>query len=179
MLNSRHMISKSSGFGLIELMVAVAILGIVLTFALPSYRAWIQNTKVRTVAESIQNGVQKARSEALMRNTPVQFSLGANSAWTVQCVNAATCPDLAGGVVETRSSKEGDTSTVTITPTPGGATDVVFTNLGIKSTTVPNQLTQVDVAVANADRNLTITIGAGGNVRVCDPNAGTSDPRRC
>lgn len=173
------MISKSSGFGLIELMVAVAILGIVLTFALPSYRAWIQNTKVRTVAESIQNGVQKARSEALMRNTPVQFSLGANSAWTVQCVNAATCPDLAGGVVETRSSKEGDTSTVTITPTPGGATDVVFTNLGIKSTTVPNQLTQVDVAVANADRNLTITIGAGGNVRVCDPNAGTSDPRRC
>ena len=173
------MISKSSGFGLIELMVAVAILGIVLTFALPSYRAWIQNTKVRTVAESIQNGVQKARSEALMRNTPVQFTLGANSAWTVQCVNAATCPDLAGGVVETRSSEEGDTSTVTITPTPGGATDVVFTNLGIKSTTVANQLTQVDVAVANADRNLTITIGAGGNVRVCDPNAGTSDPRRC
>lgn len=179
MLNSRHMISKSSGFGLIELMVAVAILGIVMTFALPSYRAWIQNTKVRTATESIQNGIQKARSEALMRNTPVQFTLGANSAWTVQCVNAATCPDLTGGVVEARSNQEGDTSAVTITPTPGGATDIVFTNLGIKSTTVVNQLTQVDVAVANADRNLRITIGAGGNVRLCDPNAGTSDPRRC
>lgn len=180
MLNSRHMIPKpSSGFSLIELMIAVAILGLVLAFALPSYRIWIQNTKVRTATESIQNGIQKARSEALMRNTPVHFSLGANSAWTVQCVNAATCPDLAGGVVETRSSQEGDTSTVTITPTPGGATDIVFTNLGIKSTTAANQLDQVDVSTTDADRNLRITIGAGGNVRVCDPNAGTSDPRRC
>lgn len=175
---SRSSISKSSGFSLIELMLTVAILGIVLTFAFPSYRTWIQNTKVRTAAESIQNGIQKARSEALMRNTPVQFTLGANSAWTVQCVNAVACPDLAGGVIETRSNQEGNTSVVTIATTPGGATDVVFTNLGIKSIAAVNQLTQVDVSVANADRNLRITIG-GSSVRMCDPAFSLPDPKGC
>jgi type IV fimbrial biogenesis protein FimT len=170
---------RQAGFSLIELMIVVSIIAIVAVFAMPSYRAWNQNTKVRTAAESIQNGIQRARSEALMRNTPVQFTLGANSAWTVRCVNAASCVDLAGGVVETRNSQEGGTSQATINTTPGGAASVVFTNLGIKSTTAANQLTQVDVGIVDADRNLNITIGGGGNVRVCDPHASSTDPRKC
>lgn len=114
-----------------------------------------------------------------MRNTPVKFTLGANSAWTVQCVTAAICSDLPGGVVESRSNSEGGTSTVTVTPTPGGASEIVFTNLGIKSATVLNQLGQVDMSLTGADRNLRVTIGAGGNARMCDPSASSTDPRKC
>lgn len=162
-------------------MITVAVIGITASIAVPSYRAWIQNTKVRTAAESILNGIQKARSEALMRNTPVRFTLGANSAWTVECVTPATraCNDLTSGVVETRSSSDGGTATAVVTPTPGGANNVTFTGLGVKSTTAGNQLTQVAVSFAGADRNLNITLGAGGNVRLCDPNAKSTDPRKC
>ncbi len=179
MLSSGRNILKHGGFSLVELVIVVAIIGITAAIAMPSYNAWIQNTRVRTATESILNGIQKARSEALMRNTQVKFTLGANSAWTVQCVTVANCPDLTGGVVATRSNEEGGTSALTVTSTPGGSSEVVFTNLGIKSSAVANQLSQVDLSLTGADRNLRVTVGAGGNVRMCDPSAASTDPRKC
>ena len=171
--------AKQLGFSLIELMVVIAIIAILAGFAMPSYRAWIANTKVRTATESILNGMQKARSESLLRNTPVRFSLGANSAWTVECVTATSCPDLTApaGQVEARSSDEGGTQNIVINS--GGNTVLVFSNLGIKSTAVASQISQVDLSLTGSDRPLRITVGAGGTVRMCDPSTGTSDPRKC
>lgn len=184
------------GFSLIEMMIAIVIVSLLFGLAIPSYKDWIQNTRIRTAAESIQNGIQKARSEALARNTLVEFNLGNNSAWTVKCFDTTKCADLTSGIVEQRQASDGSSSGIVTTTTPASKTNITFNQLGLKfaptgGTALADQLTQVAVDMSTTlisaanSRELNVTIGtvgtpsANGNVRVCDPNASATDPRKC
>ena len=190
------------GFSLIEMMIAVAIVAIVSTLAFPSYRAWIQNTKIRNTAEAVLNGLQIARAEAVKRNANVNFCLGTtnpdcvpvagtDSAWVVGCdtvvpapVAPAVTPLECPAVIQSRSSGEGASSAVTVIATPPANTMVLFTNLGTAAP-APVPFSEVNVNVPTsvlADaRNLRVTLGVGGNARMCDPNTSlpSSDPRKC
>ena len=59
---------------MVELLIVVAILGILLAVALPSFNDWIQDAQVHTVAESIVQGLQATRAEAVRRNNVAQLS---------------------------------------------------------------------------------------------------------
>jgi type IV fimbrial biogenesis protein FimT len=63
------------GFTLVELMVTIGILAFLMLAAAPSVGAWIENSRLRASAESILNGLQRARAEAVSRNTLVRFQL--------------------------------------------------------------------------------------------------------
>ena len=161
---------QCQGLSLIELMITIAILSILLGVAAPGFQTWIQNTKIRNAAESVQNGLQRARSEAVARNANVEFVLGAGSSWTVRLID--------GTVLDTRSSSEGS-SNVTLIVTPvvvPPLTTVTFNSFGGAGTNADGsaRVTQVDFdssAMPPADsRELRVTIGVGGNARVCDPH---------
>ena len=158
-------------------MVAVAILAILLTAVLPSFKVWIQNAKIRTATESLKNGLQLARVEAIRRNQGVIFSLvGTDSTWSVDTV-ATTAASSAQ--IQSRSSAEGS-SNVTIAPT--GGTTATFNGLGRQ---VGAGLTQIDVSVpvtilpTNQQRALQIRIATGGQIRTCDGYFTAPDPRAC
>jgi len=170
---------EKRGFTLIELLVGLSIFGILIVSALPSYTAWIQNTKIRNAAESVQNGLQLARSEAVLRNTNVQFVFGADSAWTVSVV-APNAP------IQSRAAEQGSLG-VTVARTPASST-LTFNSLGRVTTNANGtaSFTQVDfdvpdsVLAANLRRPLRVTIGAGGRVRMCDPSiSDATDTRVC
>ncbi len=172
---------KSAGFTMIEMMITIAIFSITLTYGVSSYRTWVQNNQIRNAAESIQNGVQRARAEAVKCNANVAFALGTGSSWTVTHVNACGSA-AAGSVLESRSSSEGSKN-VTVA---ANATTLTFGSLGtvVANADASAALTQVNLSssVTSPDlRTLRVAIGLGGNPRVCDPNLGTSttDPRRC
>ncbi len=186
-------IPKSSGFTLIEMMIVIAIFSITLTFGISSYRTWVQNTQIRNAAESIQNGIQRARAEAVKCNANVAFILGAATSWKVIHVNA--CGDVANGgaaagsTVESRSSGEGSknvTVTDAVDNAGNNATTITFNNLGTVADPA-TALAQVDLtsSVVLPDlRDLRVAIGLGGNARVCDPDPTLAaknppDPRRC
>ncbi len=169
---------KQNGFSLIELMTAIAVLGVVLAIAFPSFRVFTANTQIRSTAESIRNGLQMARGAAIKHNAVVRFSLANDTSWTISCVTVtANCP----AVIQTKPSKEGSASTIVLGIT--GTNTLDFTSLGTL-TSVLGQMSQVNIdssAITSAQsRDLRITINAGGSARICDPNvAASSDSRNC
>lgn len=172
---STHQTNRQAGLTLIELMIGVVVLGILAAVAVPNFRTWMQNTQVRNAAESITNGLQRARAEAVARNTNVEFVLTAGSSWVVQLVGGAN--------IETRSRNDGskDVTIVAVAAdlaTP--ATTITFNNFGGIAANADGSasLAQVDFATADASRPLRTTIGVGGNAKMCDPHL-ISGPRAC
>jgi type IV fimbrial biogenesis protein FimT len=166
--------ASSKGFTLIELMIVVVIVALTLALGMPSYRTWVQNTQIYNAAESAQNGLQKAKAEAVKQNAKIEFVLGNNPPWIIK---------VAGGAVIERSTTEG-AKNVSTSATPQNATTITFGNLGgvVTNADASVTLTQIDFTSPTlpSSRNLRVTIGVGGNVRMCDPNLATgSNPRAC
>lgn len=62
---------KQNGFTLAELMVAIAILGIIVGIAVPSMQSFILNQRVRSASFDLNSDLLYARSEATKRNADV------------------------------------------------------------------------------------------------------------
>lgn len=73
---------KEQGFTLIELMVVVIVLAILATVALPAFRSFMTNQRIRTATFDMMALITFTRSEAIKRNTNVTLN-GNGSALTV------------------------------------------------------------------------------------------------
>jgi type IV fimbrial biogenesis protein FimT len=172
------------GFTTIELMVVLVILGILVFIGLPSYTRWIANTQVRSTAESIQNGLRLAASEAVRRNAQVDFVLTLDAApglgsaadatgksWVVRSNPPA--PGVAE-VIDSKPAAEGS-QTVQVASTAGL---VSFSGLG--RLTTGSAAVTIDLAnPPNSDRPLRVTVSTGGRIRMCDPAFPATDPQGC
>lgn len=86
--------SPQRGFSMLELMVAVTVLGILFGIGVPSFNAMIRNNRVATNTNEIVLALSVARSEAVRRGLPV--SVCASNAAHTACVAAAQ-PNWANG----------------------------------------------------------------------------------
>jgi type IV fimbrial biogenesis protein FimT len=184
--------TNAAGFTLVELMIAIVVMAILTGLAMPSFVQMMRNSEIRAAAESVRNGIQRARAEAVTRNTRVNFILGKHpnpdpdppTSWTV---DYETPPLGSTAPLDSRSGLEGSKN-VTVAAWAAdatAATTVTFNNLGqVMANTPPPTpnpiLAQIDLDSTAASKPLGVIIGAGGSVRVCVLGAGPStSPRSC
>lgn len=184
--------SRPHGFSLIELMITVSILSLLMLVAAPAMATWIADSRVRTVAESIQNALRLAQSQAMNRNRLSVFALtSAKPEW-----NAKPTQNGSNWYVQIAplpSSDEADHATAADFFVQGnafagqsgvlieGPSLLCFGPLG-QQVAVGKDSTTVGVACAKADpavytvsnpsnkdgRKLKVFAHIGGRVRMCD-----------
>ena len=82
-VNARAKVNKENGFTLFDLMITLAILAMVFTFAVPGMTSAVEKRNATSVAENIYSQIQMARSESIARSQPVFMNLSAGSNWAL------------------------------------------------------------------------------------------------
>lgn len=117
---------KNKGFSLIELLVVVAMLGILLALAAPGFQDTIESANTNSQAKSIMSTLNLARSEAVKRGRPVAICATTDG---LDC----SAGDWSEGwmiFVDTNNDADGDTGSVDV----GDTIIRVYDTLGAGST---------------------------------------------
>lgn len=128
---------RSKGFTLVELMVAIAILGIVGSLAIPAMSNFAMRQRVSSQANEIMLSLAFARSEAIKRNASILMipvtdaSTGWSDGW---CVGPTTINDCSHADV-LRSFPGGSGVTINSAFLASGATRLSFLRDGTACTT--------------------------------------------
>lgn len=190
------MLRRAGGFSLIELMIVVAVLALLLVAAVPAFGTWVADTRVRSTAEALQNGLRLAQAEALRRNRRSAFvltqatpALGATPAkdgphWYVRMLLLAASDESddpkKDAAAATRFVEGGGTGVSAQVGIKGPAA-VCFGPLG-SLVALDEDATGLDTACAASGmvtyevsaplagtRALHVQLHPGGRVRMCDP----------
>jgi type IV fimbrial biogenesis protein FimT len=189
------------GFSLIELMVTIAVMGIMLAAAAPAMQSWIADSRVRTAAESFQNAARVAQGEAIRRSrtavlmlTDSEPTLDAEPAdggqrWVVRLLERSI-DDGEDASLFVRGGAEPAAGEVTVE----GAALTCFNAFG-QLTTLSSKATGLDAGceapagsgareftfTRDGGRTLKVLVARGGQVRMCDAEKtySDSDPDGC
>jgi len=194
-----------TGLSLIEVMIGLAIMGILMAIGLPNMAIWLNNSQIRTAGETVLAGLTLARVEAVRRNQIVRFQLVSDlsatcaltqsgTSWVVSqddptgLCDQAPSDAAAPRIIQTRSGSEGTPRAVVAAAT---SATVYFNGLG-RITSPGGALNMTQLSVSNPTggtcehvdggdmRCLRINISIGGEARMCDPAVtDVTDPRKC
>ena len=84
-------ITTEQGFTLVELMVCLSVLGIMASFAIPSWQRLQERSRVEAARDQLMNDLQTARVRALQRGETLQLSRLRDCTWATSASNDWSC----------------------------------------------------------------------------------------
>ncbi len=168
----------------------VSLMGILFAIAAPNMSGYIINQKIRTAANSVQNGLQLARTEAVKRNQQVGFVLTAASPTTCSVTPSATGTNWVVRVedcsittpIQGKSKSEG-TANVAISAADGSsaafASSIVFNGLGRLVTAPAGNSIVISVTSTSGTRPMQIRVNSQGQIRMCEPGLASTNLQGC
>ena len=187
---------KMRGVSLIELLIGLAVFGLMIAIGMPSLQTWLQNTQVRSAAESIVNGLQVARAEAIRKNSQAIFKLTSSTGmadWSILADDPSvigislTTPVQSWSGAQAKNARVGTSAQATqnysnaLAAGAGMPASVTFDPMG-KVVNVGTDITRIDVtnSADSSSRRLVIIVSPFGQVRMCDPALSLStNPQGC
>ncbi len=168
---------KSTGFTLIEVMIVIAIVGIIAAMAVPSYQDMIERNRLKQAVESLKSDLQLARTRAIKRseNVIVSRTTGTAGTW---------CYGLAR---KNPSSKTSCDCTVTDTTNTAYCDIKIISGTGFSATNMNSASgnSTIDFRRGTIGNNgvtfssnkyaARVVFSAVGRVRICSPST-TANP---
>jgi len=148
-----------TGFTAIELMTTIAVLGLIVTLAVPSFNNFVVKNQVNSAATEILTNLLLARGEAAKRNTSVSITPVNTAAWT-QGWNVTYLDS--GGTTRTLKTQAAYTGAMTVT---GPAVAVIYGRDGRLTSTTAVTFT-VNVPGNTNITNKTVAVDVSGRPNV-------------
>ncbi len=145
-----------AGFSLIEVLLVVAIMGILAALGTSSYFGYLKNVEIDSVSREIVSVLREAQGRAMAGDS--------GKKWGVHFVNGdddyyelfSTATDYSGGTAGAATYLRPGVEFVV--PSPGGSLDVIFSR--ISGTTAATST----VVISSAGGTATTTVTAIGNI---------------
>ncbi|MCF7971472.1 MAG: GspH/FimT family pseudopilin [Methylococcaceae bacterium] len=150
------------GFTLTELMITVAIVGIVASLAVPSFQDMLERNRLKEAVESLKSDLMFARTEAIKRSANLTVSIKINGSSWCYGINDSNCDCSTAGSC---AIKNVDGSQFQETTVPAGT-----------STNIPFDFRRGTafaggVTISTSNYSVRSKVSNSGRITVCSPDS--------